>query len=310
MFHRWFWPTLLIPLIFLAPENPWWLVRKGRHDEAKQTLLRLTKSEDVHRNIDSHLAFMVRTVDHERELSSGTSYKSCFKGTDRRRTLIVIACYSIQLLSGNSLRGYSTYYFQQAGLATTQSFNLSIVGVVLGLVGMVMAVRLSPIIILRAQLKSKSNPSSSVVLHSSLWSPHHFPVGTQRPAPDLGRHRWRGCCADPASQPRSRVVHWWPAARLILRVRLHRRTRGVRLHYRNPVLDSAQQVGIRLSLDLCRGWHRRQCHYALPAQQDGMELGCADWILLGRHHAVEPSLCVFLHSGDKRPDYAGDGYFV
>lgn len=160
------------------------------------------------------------------------------------------------------------------------------------------------------QLNSKSNIFLPVVLHSSFWSPHHFPVGSQRSAPDLGRHRRRGRCADPASQPRSRVVHRWPAARLVFCVRLYHWTRCVRLHYGNPVLDSAQQVGVRFSLDLCRSWHRRQCHYALPAEQDGVELGRADWILLGRHHIAESSLCVFLHPGDKGQDDARDGYFV
>jgi len=130
-------------LIFFAPENPWWLARKGRYESAKKNLLQLTKSEDVHRNIDHHLALIVGTIEHEREANESTSYKACFQGTDLRRTVIVIACYSIQLFSGNSLRGYSTYYFEQAGLATAQSFNMSIVGVALGFIGMAISVSLT-----------------------------------------------------------------------------------------------------------------------------------------------------------------------
>ncbi len=139
--HRWFWPLILIPTIFFAPESPWWLVRKGRYEEARTVFKSLTTEENVHFDVDKHLALVIATTEHERQINVETSYAACFTGTNLRRTIIVVACYSIQLLSGNTLRGYSTYFLEQAGLATEEAFNLSMGGVALSIFGMILAVR-------------------------------------------------------------------------------------------------------------------------------------------------------------------------
>lgn len=83
---------------------------------------------------------MALTTEHEREVNSGTHFLACFKGTDLRRTIIVIGCYCMQVLSGSTFRAYVTYFFEQAGLPTTQAFNMSIVAYALGLTGTVLSV--------------------------------------------------------------------------------------------------------------------------------------------------------------------------
>lgn len=138
--HRWFWPLVLIPAIYFAPESPWWLVRQGRLEEAKDVVARLTSPENITFDIDKNVTLMVVTTEHERQMDAGTSYRACFVGINLRRTTIVIGVFCSQYLSGNSLRGYSTYFFQQAGLPTDQAFNMSIVGFAVGIVGMVVAV--------------------------------------------------------------------------------------------------------------------------------------------------------------------------
>ncbi|KAH7355587.1 general substrate transporter, partial [Pyrenochaeta sp. MPI-SDFR-AT-0127] len=132
---QWFWPVLLIPLITLAPESPWWLVRKGRLEEAKAVVQSLTSPENVDFDVEKNVALMVVTTEHERAIDAETSYKACFKGLNLRRTLVVIGIYCIQVLNGNSLRGYSTYFLTQAGLPTTQAFNMAIIGYAIAIVG-------------------------------------------------------------------------------------------------------------------------------------------------------------------------------
>ncbi|KAF5984319.1 major facilitator superfamily transporter [Fusarium coicis] len=132
---QWVWPLILVPSLYFAPESPWWLVRRGRLEEAKKVLKRLTSAEQGHFDIDKTLSFMVVTTDYERAISAETSYLACFKGTDLKRTLIAIGVYCIQTLSGNPLRSYSTYFMEQAGFPTTQASNMTIVNYSLALVG-------------------------------------------------------------------------------------------------------------------------------------------------------------------------------
>jgi SP family general alpha glucoside:H+ symporter-like MFS transporter len=68
---------------------------------------------------------MVTTNELEKALESGTNYWDCFKGIDLRRTEIVCATWSIQNLCGSAFMGYSTYFYEQAGLPTVDAFDMS-----------------------------------------------------------------------------------------------------------------------------------------------------------------------------------------
>lgn len=125
----------MLPPLFFAPESPWWLVRQGRLEEAKKMLKRVIPENNHALNLDKQIALMVVTTEHERSVKAQTSYLALFKGTDLRRTLIVIGVYCTQTLSGNPLRGYSTYFLTKAGLPNTQAFNMTIVGYALALAG-------------------------------------------------------------------------------------------------------------------------------------------------------------------------------
>ncbi|KAM0255861.1 hypothetical protein ACHAQJ_005366 [Trichoderma viride] len=140
----WFWPIILIPIIFFAPESPWWLVRKGRLQEARAVVERLTSRRNVNFDIDKNIALMVVTTEHERTVNAETTYRACFQGTNLQRTIIVIGIYCIQTLNGNPLRGYSTYFLQQAGLPTTQAFNMTIAGFAVAIVGGFFSVNIKP----------------------------------------------------------------------------------------------------------------------------------------------------------------------
>jgi SP family general alpha glucoside:H+ symporter-like MFS transporter len=128
----------LIIGISLAPESPWWLVRKGRHEEAKTQVLRLTSRNQAESsfNVDETVNMMIYTNELEKASTSGTSYWYCFKGTDLRRTEIVCMVWAIQTLCGaSSFTGYSTYFFEQAGLDISSAFSMSLGQYGLGAVG-------------------------------------------------------------------------------------------------------------------------------------------------------------------------------
>jgi SP family general alpha glucoside:H+ symporter-like MFS transporter len=121
---QWIWPVPLIVGITFAPESPWWLVRKERYDEARNSLRRLT-SAPSDAELDNTIAMLRHSDEIEKELVAGTSYVDCFKGINLRRTEIACIAWVIQAASGASLMGYSAYFFEQAGLSTTISFDFS-----------------------------------------------------------------------------------------------------------------------------------------------------------------------------------------
>lgn len=133
---QWVWPIPILIGCFLCPESPWWLVRHGRYEDAKRSLQRLTTAGvDPNFDIDKTVAMMEHTNEIEKEMSSGTSYFDCFKGYDRRRTEIVCLTWVVQTICGSTFMGYSTTFYESAGLTGSGPFNLSIGQYALGACG-------------------------------------------------------------------------------------------------------------------------------------------------------------------------------
>ena len=113
---QWIFPTPILVAVIFAPESPWWLIRQNRFADAKASLRRLrTKLEAVSdAQFDDVLTGtmddMIETNEREQMAQSGTSYKDCFKGVDRRRTEITCIVWIIQILCGSTFMGFSTYF--------------------------------------------------------------------------------------------------------------------------------------------------------------------------------------------------------
>jgi SP family general alpha glucoside:H+ symporter-like MFS transporter len=106
---QWMWPAFLIPVLCFAPESPWHLVRVHKLEEARKSLERLQSPEASAKiSIETSLAEIVHTNNTEIELSSGTSYLDCFKGTELRRTEIACVAFAGQVLSGSTFAYNST----------------------------------------------------------------------------------------------------------------------------------------------------------------------------------------------------------
>lgn len=134
---QWVWPIPIFLGVYLAPESPWWLIRKGKLAEAKESLRRLTSRGDSSFDANETIAMMVHTNEIEKENSAGTTYWDCFRGTDLRRTEVACLIWAAQNLCGAGLMGYSTVFYQRAGLAVSQSFNMSLGQYAIGICGTV-----------------------------------------------------------------------------------------------------------------------------------------------------------------------------
>jgi MFS transporter, SP family, general alpha glucoside:H+ symporter len=114
---QWLWPIPILTLVTLAPESPWWLAKQERYEEAERSLLRLsTRSRE---QVKASLAQMVHTIQIESEIQTGTSYLDCFKGTNRRRTIICMVTFAGQQLSG------ATFAFSKSSTGNSKEYPCS-----------------------------------------------------------------------------------------------------------------------------------------------------------------------------------------
>lgn len=136
---QWIWPVPIMVGVYFAPESPWWLVRTGRRDEARQALRRLTSKHrddpNIDVDLDATISMMEQTNSMEKALVAGTSYWDCFKGINLRRTEISCLTWFAQIFSGVAFMSYSTYFYQQAGMSTEHSFTFTLVQYGLGAIG-------------------------------------------------------------------------------------------------------------------------------------------------------------------------------
>jgi SP family general alpha glucoside:H+ symporter-like MFS transporter len=75
----------------------------------------------------------------EKSVGQGTSYISCFKGVDLRRTEIAMGAWICQNWCGSSFMGWSTYFLTLAGLQTSNAFTMTIGQYALGAVGTIVS---------------------------------------------------------------------------------------------------------------------------------------------------------------------------
>ncbi|CAO2655705.1 Nn.00g045080.m01.CDS01 [Neocucurbitaria sp. VM-36] len=121
---QWMFPTPLAILLFMAPESPWWLVRKGRLQEAEHAIGRLGRRSKL--NLSEAVAMMRRTIELEKSVKE-PNHLELFRGTDLYRTLIVCGVYAAQNLTGNLIANQAVYFFEQAGMSTNTAFALGLI---------------------------------------------------------------------------------------------------------------------------------------------------------------------------------------
>ncbi|OAA53645.1 General substrate transporter [Niveomyces insectorum RCEF 264] len=128
------WPVPIFFLAFFAPDSPWWLVRKGRLDDAAAALKRPSANlpDEL---IRQKVAMMVHTNNFEQSLKMESSYRDCFSGTSLRRTEIACMVLSAQSLPGQPMCYSASYFFTQAGLSADNAYKLSFGSMGLAFVG-------------------------------------------------------------------------------------------------------------------------------------------------------------------------------
>jgi hypothetical protein len=130
---QWIFPVILLVGLPFAPESPWYLVRHDRPEDAHAVIVRLG-GPGV--DADLHLRQILDTVELEDSQAASTTYVDCFRGTNRRRTIIALMVFILQQIAGVVfVLGFSNYFFQLAGFDTAKSFRLGVGVTAIGVVG-------------------------------------------------------------------------------------------------------------------------------------------------------------------------------
>ncbi|PMD17116.1 putative sugar transporter [Hyaloscypha hepaticicola] len=135
---QWIWPVPLMIGCFYMPESPWYLVRNDRLEQAKHSIKRLS-NDKTEEQLAGQLAMLVHTAKIEAEIVSGVSYLDCFTGIDLRRTEIACITFAGQILSGSTFAYSPTYFFEQAGMSSTQAYKMNVGSTAMAFTGTVLS---------------------------------------------------------------------------------------------------------------------------------------------------------------------------
>ncbi|KAK5659578.1 hypothetical protein OQA88_780 [Cercophora sp. LCS_1] len=127
----WVFPAILAVGLPFMPESPYYLVMKGKPEAARMSLERLSSGHDT----SVRLAEIQKTVDAERQLSrSKPSFVECFRGTNARRTRIILICAYMPQVVGAVLSANAPYFLNQTGLDSGTVVMLVQIGISMGVV--------------------------------------------------------------------------------------------------------------------------------------------------------------------------------
>lgn len=126
--------VFLLAFLPLAPESPWHLARKGNREDALKAIRKLFgASYDAEQRL---LAIEATIEEESSSQSTELGFLDCFRGANRLRTGISTGVFLCQHLVGIVfVLGYSTYFFQLAGVEASNSFDLGVGVTACGVLG-------------------------------------------------------------------------------------------------------------------------------------------------------------------------------
>ena len=121
---------LFLPLI---PESPYYLVMKNHLEKATASLKRLGNQPS---QIAPLLEQIIRVNEEEKARSAAskeTSFLECFRGTNWRRTRIILICNALSQVIGSAFMTNGPYFLVQAGMAASKIGMMIEIGIAFGI---------------------------------------------------------------------------------------------------------------------------------------------------------------------------------
>ncbi|WDK22997.1 hypothetical protein CGRA01v4_14288 [Colletotrichum graminicola] len=125
------WILAVVPFILslIISESPAYLEERGKPDKATKASERLYAPRVDPMKV---LRRLRASIIEEKEMTAGASYFTCFKGTNLRRTMVVIIANLFTALFGLDLIAKSSYFLQTIGMKSRISLMILIGGIVVG----------------------------------------------------------------------------------------------------------------------------------------------------------------------------------
>lgn len=121
------WSIILCVGMFLLPETPRYLVKKGQDAQAARSLVTLRRLSPDDPHLLAELEEIKGNWEYEKSLGSA-SYLECFRGTIGKRTITGIILQSLQQLVGiNFIIYYGTTYFSENVEGLPDAFILQVI---------------------------------------------------------------------------------------------------------------------------------------------------------------------------------------
>ncbi|CAI6093625.1 unnamed protein product [Clonostachys chloroleuca] len=127
---QWLFSAVPMVVAYIIPESPTYLIRKERIGDALKAQEKLFSP-----GMDSQAAIddIRHNIDHEREQAKAT-YLDCFRGTNRRRTLIIMFSNLLPQFFGLLILSKASYFAQVVGMKAKLSLIVLVFGILAGFI--------------------------------------------------------------------------------------------------------------------------------------------------------------------------------
>lgn len=127
---EWCWPAAIVAGAFVIPESPYFLIRKNSIEAANKALSKLHSGHE--RSIRFTLMSIQEVIAHESETGQ-SSFLECFKGTNWRRTRVVLYANGLSQMTGAVFLNNSPYFMVLAGLSATDVAMIVEIGIAMSI---------------------------------------------------------------------------------------------------------------------------------------------------------------------------------
>jgi MFS family permease len=127
---QWLFSAVPMVVAYIIPESPTYLIRKERFGDALKAQEKLFSP-----GMDSQAAIddIRHNIDHEREQANAT-YLDCFRGTNRRRSLIIMFSNLLPQFFGLLILSKASYFAQVVGMKAKLSLIVLVFGILAGFI--------------------------------------------------------------------------------------------------------------------------------------------------------------------------------